>query len=110
MTRVLLDENLPRKLKGSFLPSFEVVTVSERGWAGMKNGALLKAAADEFDIFVSMDAGIAYQQNIVGLPIGVILLSAASNQLGNLLPLMPQINEALTCIQRGDFLIIKERG
>ena len=110
MTRVLLDENLPRKLKGSFLPTVEVVTVPERGWAGMKNGALLKAAAEEFDLFVSMDAGIAYQQNIVGIPVGVILLSAASNQLRDLLPLMPQVNEALTRVQPGDILIIGEPG
>ena len=58
--RVLLDENLPRSLKRCFSSVFEVTTVPERGWSGMKNGALLKAAAEEFDFFVSMDAGIAY--------------------------------------------------
>lgn len=104
--RVLLDENLPRKLKGCFVSSVEVVTVPERGWAGMKNGALLKVAAEEFDLFISMDAGIAYQQNLSGKPIGVLLLSAASNQYQDLLPLMPRVNEALTHIQPGEIRII----
>ena len=104
--RVLLDENLPRKLKECFSSEIEVVTVQERGWSGMKNGALLRAAAEEFDLFLSMDAGIAYQQNLQGMPIGVVLLSAPSNQFHHLLPLMPRVNAALANVQPGDIHII----
>ena len=104
--RVLLDENLPRQLKGSFSPGIEVVTVQERGWSGMKNGALLRSAADEFDLFVSMDAGITYQQNLQGMPIGILLLSTASNQFHDLLPLMPRVNAALAHVQPGAIVSI----
>lgn len=104
--RVLLDENLPRKLKGCFSPGVEVVTVPERGWSGMKNGALLSVAEKEFDLFISMDAGIPYQQNLQGRSIGVILLSAVSNQFQDLLQLMPQVNAAITHIKRGEIVII----
>lgn len=55
--RVLLDENIDRLLKGLFAPEFEVVTAQERGWQGKSNGELLRAAEQEFDVFVTM-AGI----------------------------------------------------
>jgi hypothetical protein len=104
--RVLLDENLPRKLKSCFSPNIEVATVPEHGWSGMKNGALLRAAAEEFDVFISMDFGLAYQQNLRGVPLGVILISAVSNRYQDLLPLMPRINEVLTTIQPGTIIRI----
>ena len=52
MKRVLLDENIDRKLKRSFDPSYEVITVPERGWSGKKNGELLSAAELEFDVLI----------------------------------------------------------
>ena len=61
--RVLLDEHIPRKLKWRFKPRLstqepiDVITVPERGWDGVKNGALLRLAAPEFDVLVTMDAG-----------------------------------------------------
>lgn len=62
--RVLLDENLDWRLKRSFDPSFEVTTVRERGLAGVSNGALLRAAADDFDVFVTLDRNLQHQQHI----------------------------------------------
>jgi len=59
--RVLLDENVDRRLKPGFDPTFKVQTVVERGWAGKKNGALLRLAAAEFDAFVTMDQGIEFE-------------------------------------------------
>ena len=59
MIRVLLDENLLRKLKWSL--DAETVTVPERGWGGIKNGQLLRQAAEEFDVMLTMDRGIEYQ-------------------------------------------------
>ncbi len=61
--KILLDECLPRKLK-SYFHEHEVVTVPERGWAGTKNGTLLKLAGPEFDVFVTLDKGLPYQQNL----------------------------------------------
>lgn len=104
--RVLLDEKIPRHLKSCFPDGVDVVTVAERGWSGMKNGALLRVASKEFDLFISMDKGIAYQQNLADAGLGIILLSASSNRYQDLLPLMPRIGEALTRIQPGEVIRI----
>jgi len=91
--RVLLDENLPRKLKGAL--EAEAMTVPERGWGGLKNGRLLRLAASEFDALLTMDRGMAHQQNLAGLALCVIVLSAVSNDIDDVLPLAPAINVAL---------------
>ncbi len=93
MIRVLLDENLPRRLKWSL--GAEVLTVPERGWSGVKNGLLLRLAAAEFDVLLTMDRGIRYQQNLTGIELCLIVLSAVSNDIDDLLPLVPSINAAL---------------
>lgn len=77
--RVLLDEHLDRRLRLLFDPEHEAVSVRERGWGGMKDGALLRAAQVEFDVLV-MDRGIAHQQKVGGLSLGIILLRAHSNR------------------------------
>lgn len=66
--RVLLDECVPRSLRRE-LPDHEVSTVAEAGWAGVKNGALLKLAAQAFDAIVTVDRNLQYQQNLAGLEI-----------------------------------------
>lgn len=63
MKRVLLDENLPRRLTEA-LPDHKITTVSDHGWAGLSNGELLLRAEDEFEVLVTGDQGIEYQQNI----------------------------------------------
>ncbi len=93
MIRVLLDENLPRKLKWSL--EAEALTVPERGWGGIKNGPLLRLAATEFDVLLTIDRGIEYQQNLTGIELCLIMLSAISNDIDDLLPLVPSINAAL---------------
>ena len=92
--RVLLDENLPRKLKWR-LEATEAVTVPERGWSGTANGELLRRAAEEFDVFLTMDHGLEYQQNLAEVGLSIVLLSAPSNDYDDLLPLVPEINETL---------------
>ena len=92
MIRVLLDENLPRKLKAAL--AAEVLTVPERGWGGIKNGRLLRLAAAEFDVLVTMDRGIEHQQNLSGVDLCVLILSATSNDIDDLLPLVPSIHTA----------------
>jgi hypothetical protein len=92
--RVLLDENLPRKLKWGL--DAEALTVPERGWGGIKNGRLLRLAAAEFDVFLTMDRGIVFQQNLNDLDLCIIQLVAVSNDIDDLLPLVPAINAALS--------------
>ncbi len=91
--RVLLDENLPRRLKNSI--NAEAKTVPECSWSGVKNGELLRLAASEFDVLLTMDRGMQFQQNLAGVDLCIIVLSAPSNDIDDLLPLAPKINVAV---------------
>jgi hypothetical protein len=68
----------------------------------MRNGDLLRsAAADGFDVLLTADQGIQFQQNIAGSPIGIVVLIAASTRLQDLLPLVPHVLQALRDVKRG---------
>ncbi len=96
--RVLLDEQLPRHLARS-LTAHDVRTVQQQGWAGLKNGELLRrAAAEGFEVFLTADQNLQFQQNLTGVPLCVVVLVAPSNALEDLLPLVPG---ALDAIARG---------
>jgi predicted nuclease of predicted toxin-antitoxin system len=89
--RILLDECLPRRLKMHFPVDSVPKTVQEQRWSGIRNGELMRRAELEFDVFVTMDRGIEYQQNLAGFNLAVILLRAASNRLQDLVPLLPDL-------------------
>jgi hypothetical protein len=101
--RVLLDENLPRLLARE-LPDLEVRTVAEVGWAGTKNGALLRRAEQELDVFVTADRQLPNQQSVAKLQLGVVLLAARSTKLEDLLPLSSGICAAITSVQPGQIV------
>ena len=105
--RVLLDENLPHKLRELFEDNIEVVTVSYRGWQGKENGELLRIAANEFDALITMDQGIPNQQNLSEIKIGVILLEAESNRLEDLVPLIFQVNTVLRTLKNGQVVHVR---
>ena len=98
--RILLDECLPGRLKRD-LPGHEVLTVPEAGWAGRKNGVLLRLAAEHFDVFLTVDRGLPFQQHVVGLDIAIVVLIASANRLDALRPLRPMVLERLDSLQRG---------
>lgn len=98
--RVLLDECVPRALR-SELPGHEVKTVGEAGWAGVKNGALLQLAAKEFDLLLTVDRNLEYQQNFSGVSIAVIVIHAKSNDIDVLRPLMPAVLVAMSNAKPG---------
>ena len=99
--RVLLDECMPRKLKSQFT-GHDVRTVPELGWASKKNGELLQLAAGRFDVLITVDRNFTYQQNLSGLSIAVVSLTARSNRLPELLPLMPEVRRVLLGIRPGE--------
>jgi predicted nuclease of predicted toxin-antitoxin system len=102
---VLLDECLPRKLKHEFV-GHEAVTVTEAGWAGLKNGALLRGAEEHFDVFVTVDRNLRYQQNLATTKIRIIVLAAENNRLPALRPLIPRVLELLPMLQEGGIVRI----
>src|SRR5690606_23662634 len=79
LMQVLLDENVPRKLKFRLAPEHEATTVHEQGWAGLLNGALLDAADAAFDPFRTLDRRMEYQQHLGGLSLRIVVVRAASN-------------------------------
>jgi predicted nuclease of predicted toxin-antitoxin system len=103
--RVLLDECVPKRLR-SELSGHSVTTVTESGWAGTKNGALLKLAANDFDCFVTVDRNLQFQQSTSALPIAVVLIRAPSNSIEALRPLMAEVRAVLEVIKRGEFKVV----
>lgn len=102
---VLLDECLPRRLKNE-LPGHAVSTVPEMGWAGTKDNALLHLAETSFEVFITIDQNLAYQQNLRSLVLGIVVLVAPNNRLETLRPLMPKVAAILPAIRPGDLIRI----
>jgi hypothetical protein len=98
--RVLLDECVPRPLREE-LPGHDVRTVVESGWSGIKNGELLRLAAQRFDVLLTVDRNMEYQQNFVGAEVAVIVMQAPTNDIVDLKPLMPAVLRAIPTAPRG---------
>jgi hypothetical protein len=103
--RVLIDECLPRKLKQE-LTEHETKTVPEMGWSGKKNGELLQLMTGQFDVFITIDQNLTYQQNLEGAKVGVITLASPSNRLTDLLPLVSKMKVVLETIEPGNLIRI----
>ena len=91
---VLLDECVDRRLARE-LVAFSVRTVAELGWAGITNGELLSRAAAEFDVLLTVDRNLPFQQHLSKYRIAVILIESASNRLSDLVKLAPRIVAAI---------------
>jgi predicted nuclease of predicted toxin-antitoxin system len=98
--RLLLDEHLPIGLSAE-LHGHAVDTVSSRGWTGIKNGELLRRMTGQYDVLVTMDRSIEFQQRLSTLPFGIVLVRARSNRMQDLRPLVPSILSALDAIEPG---------
>src|ERR1041385_3078771 len=102
--RLLLDECIPRKLK-SDLAGHDVATVVEAGYSGMKNGVLLRAAASYYDVLITVDQNLPFQQNIGALDIAVIVLVAGGIKYRDIKSLVPQLLNALKTVAPGEFVL-----
>lgn len=104
--RVLLDECLPRNLKCE-LHGHHGSTVPEMGWAGAKNGVLLRLLQQStVQVFITVDGNLEYQQNLRRISLSLIVLKAPDNTIETLRPLAPRILVALQSIQPGDLVHI----
>jgi hypothetical protein len=99
--RVLLDENLPHDLIVE-LGDHQVVTVQGLGWAGVKNGELLRRAAGLVDALLTMDRKLEFEHDLAAVPFGVVVIRARSNRVQDLRPLIGAINEALARVKPGE--------
>jgi hypothetical protein len=101
--KILLDECIDRRLEKDIV-GHEVKTVPQMGWATIKNGELLALAEKEFDVFLTVDRNLSFQQNLPRFNLAVIVLRAPSNRLGDLRTLMPKLLELLPTAKRGEVL------
>src|ERR1035441_2532025 len=105
--RILLDECLPARFRRE-LPGHETQTVPQAGWAGIKNGRLLRLIADsgKFDVFLTVDKNLPRQQKISGLPFAVVVLRARSNNIADARPFAPEILRRLAGFQPGHAYVL----
>jgi predicted nuclease of predicted toxin-antitoxin system len=102
--RILIDECIPRKFKMS-LHGHECKTVPEVGLSGKKNGDVLASAESQgFDVFLTLDQGLEYEQNLAGRRIAILILRAKSNRLAHLLPHVPTCLARLESIKPGQLV------
>ena len=92
--RILLDESLPRDL-AALLIGHEAITVRAAGWSGIKNGKLLGLAATKFDVFLTADQNIEFQQNTAALPISIVVLVVRRTRIQAIEPLIPELLKML---------------
>jgi predicted nuclease of predicted toxin-antitoxin system len=98
--RILLDECVPWPMR-RLLAGHECMTAQQRGWGGIKNGDLLSLAENEFELFITADQNIRYQQNLAGRTIPVLELS--TNKLRRLSAAATLIQSAIATMKPGEF-------
>jgi hypothetical protein len=96
---------MPRKLRRD-LSEFVVRTAQEEGWSAFKNGDLLSRASRVFDVLVTTDQRMRYQQNMPRFGIGVVVLEVRDTRLIHLRPLLPQIRDAIAMVEPGQVVIV----
>ena len=104
---MLLDECVDWRL-GRELAPHEVKTARQMGWTTLKNGELLDLASAHFDVFVTVDRNLSFQQDIVSFPIAVVVLHARTNRLADLSPLAPSLISAIEARQPGTVKFISQ--
>ncbi len=96
MYKVLLDENLPVKIKFRLQDIFEIYTVSDKSWNALENGELINSMEkDLFDYLITSDKNLQFQQNLSKYSIGFIVLNVMDNNYETILPLVEKIKQTL---------------
>ena len=105
--KLLLDEQLPKKLSKAFPSSFEIWTVKQRGWSSIKNGELLRLAGESnFAALITADKNMSYQHNPITLPLAVIVLNARRNRAADLKPFVaPTVELLSTGLEPGFYVV-----
>lgn len=104
--RILLDECVPRRLKKHFRTYGSVLTVPDAGLSGYTNGQLLRRITGDFDVFITVDKSIQYQQNLAEHDVALVLLRVVSNDIVDIEPVLPRLFSRWAEIQKRTLLII----
>ncbi len=103
--KLLFDECIDCRFTREFV-GYQVKTVPQMGWAGVKNGQLLALAEAEFDVLITVDRNLSFQQNLPQFNIAVIVLQAPSNRLADLKPLAPDVLAILATATKGQATVV----
>lgn len=103
--RILLDECVPKRLTRE-LVGHQVRTSPAMGWAGKRNGELLRLAEGHFDLFITVDRNLSFQQDVSKLRLAVVVLVAASNRYADLQPLCADLLSRLDAVGPGQVIHI----
>ena len=107
--RILFVENVPRDLK-KFFPGQIVLTVQEMGWGSFKNGALLALANKDFDVFMTVDKNMKYQNKLHGLSIIHVTLASKFVRVPDLVKLVPGAMQQIKLASPGDVIVVSPEG
>ena len=99
--KVLLDECVNQRLARDFI-GHEVSTVAQMGWKSKENGELLALAAKAFDVFVTTDRNLSFQQNVQNLGIAVVVMTAHTNRLADLRRIVPALLKVMPFLKKGE--------
>ena len=95
--KVLLDENMTKKVKLDFGPEYQVQTTQELGWGGKSNGELFRLLTlNDFEAFITADKNLKHQQNIKNFSVTVFVLDAKDNRHGTIQPLIEKVKSHLS--------------
>jgi predicted nuclease of predicted toxin-antitoxin system len=103
--KILLDECIDRRLAREF-GGYDIKTVPQMGWAGIKDRELLILAASVFDVFITADRNLSFQQNLSSFDLSLIVLQAQSNRLADLKPLVPKVFDVLDIAPKGQATLV----
>jgi hypothetical protein len=102
--KLLLDENLPHQIRLE-IPGHQVFTAAYMKWGGIENGELLRlAAAAGFDALITNDRGLEYQQNLIALPLAIVVILAKANTIEAIRPAYPELFDVLARLRPCEFV------
>jgi predicted nuclease of predicted toxin-antitoxin system len=105
--KILFDHCVPKPLRRE-LPRHDITTARDMRWEGLKNGRLLdEAQAAGFDVLLTVDHNIRYQQNLTGRAIAVVVMIADGITVEELRPLLPAVEETLALVQPGQLYEVR---
>ncbi|NES87559.1 MAG: hypothetical protein F6K10_43045 [Moorea sp. SIO2B7] len=105
--KILLDECIDRRLAKQ-LSGHEVKTVPQMGWAGIKDREILRLTEGEFDVLITVDRNLPFQQNLAVLDLVVLVLQAPSNRLADLQVLVPKVLAIVDTAPKGTATVVRE--
>lgn len=109
MKKVLFDENLPRQLRRE-LSEFHIRTVQEEGWGAFRNGDLLRRAEPTFQVLVTADRRMKYQQNLATIAMGVVVIKTPRLQLQLLMTVVDELRDAITGVKPGELIVVEVKS